>query len=432
MPAHFRPAPVHYSSEPNWPSAAQAAPLPQEPQMAFDPASLHQPPHRHSYVAPPPQPLHHASYPGYSKPSHQEQVMVHQPQPRYPEQRAFHSSPTPAHQHTYSVPDFSRNYGGQPASTAALRAPQSQARGRPVSMVETPTPSYNNSQQLNPAQPSLGGPSTPRRVLRKSVSPHPAPQTSGTHYSPDSFNTYNTHTSRPTANADTSPSGLREPSPMYTASMPVPESSPDPPASTTRTTPDGRILTSSGKVVDPSDHIPSTSWAPEPEPKGARPSVAIHIKNRFGPREARSLPPSPGATSPAASSPASVGPSPLAGASMRPRHSTLASPIVPSPLPQSNSHPGRNRLQKRIPSNPLAESAPGTLNAAYRAPRAAGAPPIPPKLPLGYANGEFAPANEPFNDALSQEMSLIDIGPKEDSGRRRGLFGRKKKVDEYS
>lgn len=432
-------------SQPSHSSPLQAHAAPYDAQMPFDPATAAHPlQHRHSYMAPASQPMHYSSPSTYAQPAQQESPLIHRPQPRYPEPRTPqpHSPYAPAshgHQHTHSVPDFSRSLNMQPASTAPLRTANGwqPPRGRPLSMVEASAAAAAAPRGPGEYQQPQGSSSGPQAVARKSVSPQaPVPTSASAHFSPDSFNAYNTHASRPVANSgpDRSPKDHREPSPMYSASMPTPESTPDSPATIgTRTTADGRILTQSGKAIDPSDHIPYTSWAPEPEPKnGSRPTVAVHIKNRFGPRDARSLQNSPLSGSSGATSPASVSASPLAGASMRPRHSINPSPVTPLPLPHSNSHPGRNRLQKRTPSNPLAESAPGTLNASYRAPSTAGAPPIPPKLPLGYANGEFSPANEPINDALSQEMSLIDIGSKEEAGRRRGLFGRRKKVDEYS
>lgn len=170
---------------------------------------------------------------------------------------------------------------------------------------------------------------------------------------------------------------------MYSQEEPSPE-----PTSHTRRTPDGNVILSDGKIVHPSDHIPSSSWAPEPEPKGKRPTVAVNIRNRFGPRDARTLDKSSNV----------VISSPLAGAGMRKQAD--AAPINDRPvrITQRRMEPG---------SSPLGPGT-GRENVGY-AP-----PPIPAKVPLentyGSADGETG--------SLANEMAKIDLGPR--SGRQLG------------
>jgi len=47
------------------------------------------------------------------------------------------------------------------------------------------------------------------------------------------------------------------------------------------------IIGADGRVRDPSDHLPESSYAPEPLRKQGqgRPSINVTMKNRFGPRE---------------------------------------------------------------------------------------------------------------------------------------------------
>jgi len=60
--------------------------------------------------------------------------------------------------------------------------------------------------------------------------------------------------------------------------------------------PDHPIVRRNGKVIDPSDHLPQNSWAPEPERKGANQASRAALppsSQRFGPRNARTVQASP-------------------------------------------------------------------------------------------------------------------------------------------
>lgn len=49
----------------------------------------------------------------------------------------------------------------------------------------------------------------------------------------------------------------------------------------------GPIIGNDGRVIDPSDHLPSDTWAPEPEWKNKKPEHVIHVRSRNGPTGAR-------------------------------------------------------------------------------------------------------------------------------------------------
>jgi len=53
----------------------------------------------------------------------------------------------------------------------------------------------------------------------------------------------------------------------------------------------GPIIGNDGKEIDPSDHLPSDTWAPEPERKNKKPEHVIHIRSRVNrPAGARASP----------------------------------------------------------------------------------------------------------------------------------------------
>lgn len=108
-------------------------------------------------------------------------------------------------------------------------------------------------------QPRTQNRSTP--TLRKSISPRPpqAARPKSTIFGPDCFDQFNPAarstsslinnpaTSSPGTPAGSSGPGFGRPSPYSQ---------------------DGKIIDFHGKEIDPSDRLPETSWAPEPEPKG--------------------------------------------------------------------------------------------------------------------------------------------------------------------
>lgn len=210
-----------------------------------------------------------------------------------------------------------------------------------------------------------------RTPVRKSVSPQPAPiekvQQSGIPFSPDSFDAYN-----PAISAANS---VNDPGARYSTPEQAQEASRQ--HERQEKLGDGPIIGSDGRIIDPSDHLPTDTWAPEPEqktPSRRGPEVTVRFRN----------------------SPQGAQPMPLTG--RRPlneaRTQSAFTPLYAHNVGNSPSTPpNRNRLQQ------YPRISPGNIP-----------PPVPGKVPIGGGK-------EDWGDALSEEMRRIDIG----SGRRRGF-----------
>ncbi|XP_044721339.1 c2 domain-containing protein [Hirsutella rhossiliensis] len=250
-------------------------------------------------------------------------------------------------------------------------------------------------------------PSPQHRIPRKSVSPGPPAaedrMISDTPFSPDSYDALNPALGSP-----------REPRPK-----------------TERIEMGGKIITHDGREVDPSDHLPMESWAPEPEPKGGQMQASPDSRSRPTPSGAQPMPPS----------------------GRRPLRIARAQPSTTSPpsyhfddSPRTPPVSGRGRLQKKAARGPPGPSAAmssplapvSTDNFQERqivytrtggprrwgswdypnenhAPQHNAAPPIPAKIPFTAMSG----ANGGGELALMHEMQRIDIG----SGRSRRRGG---------
>ncbi|KAI0164230.1 hypothetical protein GGR52DRAFT_558927 [Hypoxylon sp. FL1284] len=271
---------------------------------------------------------------------------------------------------------------------------------------------YTGGHSTSPGQMSASGirgvSPTPSHhaIKRKSVSPAPPPsenrRLSGVPFGPDSYEAFN-----PTVAAA------------------------DAPKSSELTNAEGKIITHDGREIDPSDHLPMDTWAPEPEPK--KPAEPVETRSRQVPAGAQPMPPStrrqPRGTA-------------------RPHSAIAASPqyIASEPAVSPPGSTGRNRLQKKqhrqsaLPApissgpNPLGPSTPHQRNSTP--PRAlvrastfdyenygtgaarigyGSAPPIPAKIPMMSGGLGPSPARGGEEWALMEEMSRIDIG----SGRAR-------------
>lgn len=175
------------------------------------------------------------------------------------------------HQHRMSVsayPPSANGYGSQQAYSPIYQTPPRQQaqleyhtppRASPMSYTESaPAYSYPSTpqegmqlvkpltvspvaSQYDSRQPRIANRSTP---TRKSVSPRPTTSDGPrAPFGPDSFDTYNPRVSprNPNHSRDMDINSRDE---------------------------HGNIVTPDGRKIDPSDHLPVDSWAPEPEPKG--------------------------------------------------------------------------------------------------------------------------------------------------------------------
>ena len=261
----------------------------------------------------------------------------------------------------------------------------------------------------------------PRTPVRKSVSPQPEDGSRGhspsaVPFSPDSYEEFN-----PNLKAASS---INKPGPKY--------NTPEQARNALRQQQEeekleeGPIIGSDGRVIDPSDHLPASTWAPEPEPKPARKGPEIKFRFRQSPQGAQPMPNS--------------SPRPPRETVIRPQlistnvHAYSADSISPTTA-------ARNRLQKKTRASPTHYSSSPILPTANGSPTthsplrehinyghgdsptyvrsSPGAPPpIPAKIPMDRARGDWE------SHALSEEMSRIDIGVGSGGGRaRRSRYG---------
>ncbi|KAK4113462.1 hypothetical protein N656DRAFT_778232 [Canariomyces notabilis] len=164
-----------------------------------------------------------------------------------------------------------------------------------------------------PVRDASPGPNHQHTIRRKSVSPRPPPSNdrrlSGIPFGPDSYDALNPSASS-AAVKDTTTSR-----PDYDETS-------------------GKIITHDGRHVDPSDHLPMETWAPEPEPKPGSSVSSSSRPSLTGPQP----PPSSGRR------PLRVGGRPQ---SMLPSSSGYAATDHVEQGTPSPSSTGRNRLQKK-------------------------------------------------------------------------------------
>ena len=248
----------------------------------------------------------------------------------------------------------------------------------------------------------------PRTPVRKSVSPQPdsAPTErprSEVPFSPDSFDAFN-----PSLNAARSVNDLGA---RYNSPQQAVEASRQ--HERQEQLGNGPIIGADGRIIDPSDHLPTDTWAPEPEQKPVKKGPEVTIRFRHSPRGAQ---PPPHAVRP-----------PLNEI----RSSPAAAPMHPVSSETLGSG-GRARLQKRSPAgvaHPASSPQLPTLNTTARSSplRPSGyplrecenygghnsspsygrnniPPPVPGKVPIGMPQENWG------MDALSEEMARIDIG----------------------
>ena len=283
-----------------------------------------------------------------------------------------------------------------------------------------------------------------RTPIRKSVSPQPGSgpesnQRSAIPFSPDSYDAYN-----PSVSARSS---INSAGPKYN----TPEQAKDAfkQHEIDSRLAEGPIIGSDGREIDPSDHLPTETWAPEPEVKTPRKGPQITMRFRQSPLGAQPMPASSRR--------------PLQDATGRPH--SVSTPIFAHSADPNIAPTGRARLQKKTrssmeqgtpppnssPSAPRMNNSPSPLaprldtNSYHSTPRASPSaypirepenysygssptyarsspsgipPPIPGKIPIPAGQEEWG------RDALSEEMRRIDIGVGGGQSRvRRSRFG---------
>ena len=330
-------------------------------------------------------------------------------------------------------------YGGQMGQPPNYQGPpsyESQVHARVQSMPQQIAPprrpdaiTYGDQAEIrgSPApmiKPRAVSPD-PRVPARKSVSPQPGPppderRLSAIPFGPDSYDAFN-----PNAG---SPSTINQPGAQYQTPDQAKEVSWQRQREAQR--PEGPIVTADGRVIDPSDHLPTDTWAPEPERKTPKHTPEPAARPRPSPLGAQPMPRN--------------GRHGLRDGNAR-SHSIPTPVYAHSAEPSTPTSPARYRLQKKSqmsPGQPASSPLLPTLNSTPRSlPRAAasesplrerenygygnspnhtgsrgGPPPLPAKVPIQAPQEDFS--------ALSEEMKRIDIGVGSGSGRvRRSRYG---------
>ncbi|GAB1210886.1 hypothetical protein APSETT445_009687 [Aspergillus pseudonomiae] len=251
---------------------------------------------------------------------------------------------------------------------------------------------------------------------RKSVSPRPPPlgerEASQIPFSPDSFDAFNPNAARAAVLRDPAPAYETPAEAMDAARRSEREAARDP----------GPIIGDDGREIDPSDHLPTDTWAPEPERKTKKSGVVVRFKNV--PRKRSPAPPPVREYAPRSR--------PLVDGGYRRPQSYVADPAV-------RTSPGENRGRALSPyrhgrtmSSPntvpshrtsVSPSPRGHSPSSLYAPVNTG-PPIPAKVPIAQPmnqnypvmGGNGTPQGYPVAgghqgmDALSRELNTIDIG----------------------
>jgi hypothetical protein len=254
----------------------------------------------------------------------------------------------------------------------------------------------------------------PRTPQRKSVSPSPQPVSrdgsfAGVPFSPDSYEALNPNLK--------SASSINSTGPKYN----TPEQARDAFREKEREAQleEGPIIGVDGKIIDPSDHLPTDTWAPEPERKTPRKGPEIHLRFNNAPRGAQPMPNS--------------GPRPPRETVIRPHsiattmHSYSTNNISPTAAVRTRLQKKTRALPMHANSSPIIPVSNGTSPSTYPLrehvnygmsgsspgyPRdsPSGPPPVPAKVPLAVGTGQEDWGMTGEISALSEEMRRIDIG----------------------
>jgi hypothetical protein len=267
-----------------------------------------------------------------------------------------------------------------------------------------------------------------RVISRKSVSPRPSIRedrnSPSIPFSPDSYNSFHPQ-SRGPGPISTREGGTR-------GDFSEGGTSPRVQADDHRDEEIGPIIGDDGREIDPSDHLPSDTWAPEPERKSKKPEVIIRFKHaahssthgpKAPPREIRYSQPT--AAAPPTGVMVRTGRNRLQKAHGRPPSYGPPSPNTPSPM-NHNPHPteydpptespghqrnystththGSSPQHSRRSVSPT--PSPYSMSNYFDSPQRG--PPLPAKVPIAQPVNQNHPGVG--MDALSQEIQSIDIG----------------------
>ncbi|KAI2087785.1 hypothetical protein LOZ36_002617 [Ophidiomyces ophidiicola] len=310
---------------------------------------------------------------------------------------------------------------------------------------QSTTPSSTSTQVVRSSPVDFPGRRSPRAAvkdshqipLRKSVSPQPRPPVDpdslqGVPFSPDCYDALNPNASLAT--------GLEQPAPPYETVERSMEAARQHEVDKLRSL--GPIIGNDGRTIDPSDHLPADTWAPEPVRKPKKPEVVVRFKHAYTsnavvPRPStadreqqgrpRSFIASNRSTPPQSAEPYAAGrPRIHKIGPGRPQSYVQPSPNMPrDPSPRagergaygqySTSPNNGSVISQYSASSQVSRYSPG-ISQHYHS-----RPPIPAKVPIQPGSQTYAgmpPGASGELDALSEEMKRIDIGT--GHGGRRG------------
>ncbi|KAJ5884835.1 hypothetical protein N7495_009345 [Penicillium taxi] len=250
-----------------------------------------------------------------------------------------------------------------------------------------------------------------RVVTRKSVSPRPSISSehgsSATPFSPDSYNSLNPNASRSAIN--------RDPTPMYDSPGQARDAAIRAEIEPVRNL-DQPIIGDDGREIDPSDHLPTDTWAPEPERKNRKPEVIIRFKHSTRPtsRGSDSRPTSRGNDATPRNLPR-VGfrseTVPYGSDRVRYAASYAGDPVERTPRGQDIYTRGYGTpisTDRPRSSRGSVSPSPSARSPLYEY---SNGPPVPSKVPINQGPSyPVAHAENPGMDALSRELKTIDLG----------------------
>lgn len=278
-------------------------------------------------------------------------------------------------------------------------------QGHEVSSLETPTHSVHASSQ--PVSREITG--SGKRILpqRKSVSSQSPPvsgrSNSSIPFGPDYYDSLNPNGPRSTENHDLA-------SPAKGGSV----------RSDPRANAADVIISDDGRLIDPSDHLPAETWAPEPERKPKKPEVIVRFKHstKFGSQPPKNAMPTKVKLKSQLVETGSYFTDSTAGKCPRSSHMSDSVNSTPPRVLDTYASYGHNRQN----STPTAIDTPRSWNGGsvsptsrhqsnFYAPTYTG-PPIPTKVPIAKPLNYGSPVmnGSPSLDALSMELQSIDIG----------------------
>ena len=282
-------------------------------------------------------------------------------------------------------------------SPAPTTASYSERQAKSTYSLQFPVRAFESSDgsPLATTRPYTSSGVTPQRPLpgRRSVSPMPSsPETvitpgGGAPFSPDSYDVHNPSTDSPNA-------------PNRAAN--------------------GSIVGWDGREIDPSDHLPVDSWAPEPEKKAPTKTYGLGRNRDFGPRSQN------GGSSPGTrlSNDTVI--------NFRRRSTAVVSPQAP----EQPASPARNNLYKPSPTaSPRRSAEPLRERPNFNSTPPSSMAPVPDPYAQEYSRGFYEgspgmshgemsrydqkPApNNYYGDDLSREIAGIDLGAHTGSTRR--------------